>query len=286
MSAKAHRGASLVSLVEVMQRLLGDGGCPWDREQSLNDLKRYVVEEAHEVCDAIDGLGPDAARSVTSPGAVQAGPESEAVRDLREELGDLALQVVFQSEIAAHFGWFTVDDVVAAIVDKLHRRHPHVFGDQKVSGTREVLANWEKIKQAEKRDRGLLDGVPRGLPSLLAAARMGEKASRVGFDWPDPSGPRARVDDELAELDEAIASGDRAAMQHELGDVLFTVVNLARKLGLDADAALGETNRTFRRRFNAVEAQARAAGTTVDACSPETLDAYWNEAKRRERDGA
>jgi len=251
-------GRTLPRLVEIMQRLLAPEGCPWDREQTLQTLRPYVIEEAHEVVDAIDRGSPD---------------------DLREELGDLLLQIVFQSELARIAGWFGPDDVVAAICDKLVRRHPHVFGDTKVSGTREVLANWEQIKAEEKAGRGALDGVPLALPGLLRALRMGEKAARVGFDWPDGQGARDKVGEELCELDQAVASGDRAAIEHELGDTLFALVNYARKLELDPEAALRGTLERFAQRVKRVEAAAAASGKPLKTLSTEELDRMWMEAK-------
>ena len=283
MSVKAQDGATLVRLAGIMRRLLAPQGCPWDREQTLATLKRYAIEEAFEVCDAIDGLGPDAQRAVTVEGATHNRPDSAAVLHHREELGDLLLQVVFQSEMAQSWGWFGLDDVVAGISDKLERRHPHVFGDVTVGSASEVIANWEKIKLAEKKDRGALDGIPRALPALSYALRMGDKASRVGFDWPDPSGPRAKVDEELRELDEAIAAGEKERVTDELGDALFSLVNLARKLGVDPEEALTRTNRRFASRFRGVESRAKAAGRALDAHTLAELDAYWNDAKCDER---
>lgn len=245
-------------LVEIMQRLLAPNGCPWDREQTLETLRPYVIEEAHEVVDAIDRGAPD---------------------ELREELGDLLLQIVFQAELARAQGWFGPDDVVAAICEKLVRRHPHVFGDQKVSGTAEVLANWEKIKAREKEGRGVLDGVPKALPGLLRASRMGEKAARVGFDWPDLTGARAKVDEELAELDEAVRGGDRERVEHELGDVLFSLVSVARKLDVDPEAALRGTLERFAQRVRWVENQAKQNGQDLAALDEAQLDALWREAK-------
>lgn len=282
MSVKSQEGAAISRLAAVMNRLLGEGGCPWDRSQTLTSLKRYAVEEAFEVCDAIDDLGPDAERlSIASEASL--APDDERVKALRDELGDLLLQVVFQSAIAARREWFGLDDVVHAISDKLERRHPHVFGDVKVDGASEVTANWEKLKLAEKKNRAVLDGIPRGLPALLYAARMGDKAARVGFDWPDARGPREKVTEELTELDEAIASGDREHIRDELGDVLFAVVNLARKLDVDPEDSLGRTNRRFASRFRHVEQRARESGRALDEHTLAELDAYWNEAKRNER---
>ena len=280
MSVKPLASSPFARLTAVMQRLLAPDGCPWDREQTLRTLERYVVEEAFEVCDAIDALGPDADRAITQRDAVARPADDSTVAHLREELGDLLLQVVFQSEMAAAFGWFGIENVVHDICAKLERRHPHVFGDVQAGTSGEVIANWEKLKLAEKKGRGALEGIPRGMPALLCALRMGDKASRVGFDWPDAAGPRARIDDELREFDEAVASGDRDAMNDELGDVLFSVVNTARKHGLDPDEALRRCNAKFAARFRRVETLAAEAGLSLDAHGPEELEAYWQRAKR------
>ncbi len=261
-------GATFPRLVALMQRLLGEGGCPWDREQSLETLRKYVLEEACEVIDAIDAKD----RS-----------------QLREELGDLVLQVVFQAELTRREGAFAIDDVVAAIVDKLVHRHPHVFGDVKAEGSAEVLANWEKIKAAEKKGRPLLGGVPRSLPALMRAQRMGEKVSRVGFDWADASGSRAKVAEELGELDRAIAENDRAAIEEEFGDVLFALVNLARHIDVDAESALRGTIDKFARRFGHVEKRVQEHGGWGEPGKDgsklplEVLDRYWEEAKAEEK---
>lgn len=265
-------GQTFPRLVELMRRLLAPDGCPWDREQSLPTLRRYVLEEACEVIDAIDG-----------------GDRGE----LCAELGDLLLQVVFQAELARVEGAFGPDDVVAAICTKLVRRHPHVFGDVEVSGSEQVLRNWERIKVAERAGeggaKGVLSGVARSLPALTRAQRVGEKVARVGFDWPDARGSRAKVTEELGELDEAIASGDTDKAEDELGDVLFALVNLSRHAGIDAEGALRRTIDKFTRRFDHVEArvQERHGGwpTKVEQeqLSLEELDVYWDEAKRAEQ---
>jgi len=259
MQLSEQDGKSLTRLVEIMQRLLSPTGCPWDREQTLETLRPYVIEEAHEVVDAIDGGSAD---------------------ELREELGDLLLQIVFQAELARAKGWFGPDDVVSAICDKLVRRHPHVFGDAVVRDTEEVLKNWEIIKGEEKAGRGVLDGVPRALPALMRALRVGEKAARVGFDWPDAAGARAKVDEELAELDEALAAGDRAAAERELGDVLFALVSVARKAELDPEAALRGTLERFTVRVRKVEASVAGSGQKLTEVGPEALDRLWAEAKQ------
>ncbi|MET0386944.1 MAG: nucleoside triphosphate pyrophosphohydrolase [Polyangiales bacterium] len=258
MTSERQTGRSLPRLVDIMQRLLAPDGCPWDREQTLESLRPYVIEEAHEVVEAIEQGTP---------------------ADLREELGDLLFQIVFQSELAQAKGWFGLDDVVSGVVDKLVRRHPHVFGSEKVSGTAEVLANWEALKAAEKVGRGVLDGVPKALPALLRASRVGEKAARVGFEWPDLAGARAKVDEELAELDEAVASCDRAHAERELGDVLFALVSVARKLEIDPEAALRGTLDRFGQRVGSVERQAKAQGVELSHLEPAALDALWQQAK-------
>lgn len=262
MSPHPGRGESLPRLVEIMQRLLAPDGCPWDRAQSLGSLKAYLIEEAYEVCDAI---------------------ERRDQKALCEELGDVLLQIVFQSEIARANGWFGPDDVVGAICDKLVRRHPHVFGEGKARTPEEVHDNWEKLKateRAEKGGGGALDGVPASLPGLLAAARVTEKAAQVGFDWPEVDGPRHKIDEELAELDAAVAAGDKAAAADELGDVLFSLVNVARKLGIDPEDALRGTTRRFKDRFGKVEAAAKAQGRALSSMTLAEMDAIWEQAKR------
>jgi tetrapyrrole methylase family protein/MazG family protein/ATP diphosphatase len=260
-------GATVTRLVALMRRLLGPEGCPWDREQSFETLRKYVLEEACEVIDAIDG-GDRAA--------------------LQEELGDLLLQVVFQAELARKEGSFAIDDVASGIVDKLVRRHPHIFADGDAGTPDEVLQSWERIKAAEKKDRrgGLLGGVPRSLPALVRAQTIGEKVRRVGFDWPDAAGSRGKVAEEIGELDRAIAAGDAAAVEEELGDVLFALVNLARHVEVDAEGALRRTIEKFTSRFAHVETRVREehggwGGAAGDAPNLplEVLDRYWEEAK-------
>jgi MazG family protein len=255
----AQDGATFVRLVELMRRLLAPDGCPWDRDQNMASVRRYVLEEAAEVADAID---------------------REDHVELQAELGDLMLQVVFLGELAAAEGRFGQDDIVAGIVDKLVRRHPHVFGDVEAKDAAEALGSWERVKAMERSKsgdtRGLLGSIPRSLPALVRAQRLGEKASTVGFDWPDKGGPRAKIDEELGELDAVDAQ-----VEHEIGDVLFAVVNLARHLGVDADAALTRANDRFTKRFAHVEqrVQANHGGFENGKLPLETLDGYWNEAK-------
>jgi MazG family protein len=264
---EAQDGSTLTRLVQVMQRLLAPDGCPWDREQSFETLRKYALEEACEVIDAIDSGDRTA---------------------IREELGDLLLQVVFQAELGRREGAFAIDDVVSGIVEKLVHRHPHVFGDMDAKDADEVLRNWEKIKAKEKGERGLLGGVPRSLPALTRAQRVGEKVERVGFDWPDARGSRAKVTEELAELDHAIATGDAQAIEDEMGDVLFALVNLSRHVKVDAEGALRRTIDKFTRRFSHVEGRVKDVhggwGAHGEKNLPlETLDTYWEEAKTHEK---
>jgi nucleoside triphosphate diphosphatase len=259
-------GEKFQHLVSLMARLRAPGGCPWDREQSFETLRKYVLEEACEVIDAIDS-----------------GDRTE----LREELGDLLLQVIFQAELARREEAFGIDDVIAGIVEKLVKRHPHVFGGLEAKDSDEVLRNWEKLKAREKGERGILSGVPRSMPALTRAQRIGEKVARVGFDWADANGSRAKVAEEMAELDRAVEAGDTSAVEEEMGDVLFALVNLSRHLRVDAEGALRRTIDKFATRFAHVERRVReehggwgdhAGG---DEHLPlEVLDRYWEEAKR------
>jgi tetrapyrrole methylase family protein/MazG family protein/ATP diphosphatase len=263
-----QRGQTYASLVALMQRLLAADGCPWDREQDLLSLRKYVLEEACEVIDAID---------------------SGDREQIREELGDLALQVVFLSELARTEGSFGPDDVMRGIVEKLVRRHPHVFGDTSVSSSEEVLVNWERTKAEEKRGRGVLEGVARSLPALYRAQRMSDRVSRVGFDWPDGRGSREKVSEELRELDEALAGKDPARVEAELGDLLFAIVNLARHAKIDAETALRGACDRFSARFAHVERRVKEEhggwprgddGKPTQGLTLAVLDRYWDEAKR------
>jgi len=257
-------GAEVTKLCGLMQRLLAPGGCPWDREQTLETLVPYLVEETYEVVDALASGNAD---------------------DHREELGDLLLQIVFQSELRFAEGKFGIDDVARGIVAKLVRRHPHVFGDVVAKDAGDVLANWAKLKAAEKAEKGkhgALDGIPKSAPALLRATRAGEKAGAVGFDWPDADGPRAKIDEELRELDEARRGGNRVQMQRELGDLLFSTVNLARRMGLDAEQALRDSTDRFARRFGHVERTLAEQGRAVSDAPPDEQERLWQSAKRAE----
>ena len=259
-------GTTIGRLVGVMRRLLGPDGCPWDREQSLETMRKYILEEACEVIDAID---------------------SKDRNLLKEELGDLLLQVVFAAELARNEKAFAIDDVVSGIVEKLVSRHPHVFGDLDLETADEVLRNWEKIKSQEKKDRGLLAGVPRSMPALNRAQRIGEKVQRVGFDWPDARGSREKVGEEMGELDRAIAAGDQAGIEEEMGDVLFALMNLSRHLKVDAEGSLRRTIDKFMKRFDHVEARVREehGGWAGQPMPLEVLDSYWEEAKAKGKAG-
>jgi tetrapyrrole methylase family protein/MazG family protein len=248
-------------LVEVMRRLRGPGGCPWDREQDHRSLRGYFVEEVHEALEALD---------------------DEDWPRFRGELGDVMLQIVFHAQLAAEEGRFDIADVLAAINGKLLRRHPHVFGQVEVTGPDEVLANWEHIKRGEDdgADReSVLDGVPRGLPALQRAEVLQRKASRVGFDWRDVDPVWGKVAEETKELREATAAGDDGRREAELGDLLFAVVNLARFLGVDPEQALNGACRRFDERFRQVEAAAGAAGRDMRAMTIGELDELWEAAK-------
>lgn len=251
---------SLPWLVNIMQALLAPDGCPWDRQQTLQTLRRYLVEETYEVLDAID----------------EGDPEHHC-----EELGDLMFQVVFQAALAG----LPMERIISGIGHKLLRRHPHVFGDAEVDGPAQVRANWEQIKRQERgADRGALAGVPRSMPPLARAQQLTDKAAGVGFDWPEARGARRKVSEELAELDQAVEQADPAAQAHELGDVLLAVVNWGRKLGLDCDGALRQANARFEGRFAAVEQALARQGETMQHSTLEQLDRLWDAAKKAERE--
>ena len=251
-------GKKFEELVALMRRLRAPDGCPWDREQTYKTIAAHTLEETHEVLEAID---------------------REDYDGLCEELGDLLLQVLFYAQIAAEEGRFTIDDVVAAIAKKLVHRHPHVFGDTKVTGADEVLKQWEKLKKDEGK-KTVLGGVPAALPSLLKAFRLGEKTSRVGFDWPDVEGILAKVEEEAHELHEARATGTEAEVDHEYGDLLFTLANLGRFLGTDPEGSLRRANDRFIGRFKHIERRAGEMNRALQSLSPEEWNDLWEEAKR------
>ncbi len=251
-------------LLEIMERLRDPAaGCPWDLQQDFRSIAPHTLEEAYEVADAI---------------------EREDLRALRDELGDLLFQVVFHSRLASEQGAFGFADVVDAICDKLRRRHPHVFGGSRVADAAEQSRVWESLKAGERRSlgqgSGALHGIPMALPALSRARKLGRRAADAGFDWPDTRGPRAKIDEELAELDRAVA-GDRSPgrMESELGDLLFSVVNLARHLELDPETALRGANERFERRYAHLEQALAACGVAPGAADQALLDQLWAAAK-------
>jgi len=257
-----ERRPDLGELVAIMDRLRGPAGCPWDREQDYGTLRGYLLEECYEVAEALD---------------LDDGP------GLCEELGDLLFQIVFLARIAKEQGRFDIDDVLAGIAAKMVRRHPHVFGDASAANSAEVLRHWEEIKRREKADghgaRSTLDGIPAALPALVKAQRLGTKAARVGFDWTRPEDVLEKFDEELGEVREALAAGNRAALHEELGDLLFTVAMLARRLDVDAERALQDANRKFATRFGRVEAQLAQRAGGLAGADAALLERLWNEAK-------
>ena len=265
MKAKSDT-ASVTRLLEIMARLRDrDRGCPWDLEQTFATIAPYTIEEAYEVADAI---------------------ERNDLRELKDELGDLLFQVVFHARMAEEAGAFAFDDVARAICDKMLRRHPHVFGDQKVAGSAQLSKRWEEIKRDERGATeprsGVLDDVPIGLPALTRAVKLGKRAATVGFDWPDVARVRAKVDEELAELDAAAAGGKRDEVAAEMGDLLFSIANWCRHLELDPETCLRSANERFARRFRSVEAAVAASGQPWSSFDADALDALWRRAKATE----
>lgn len=258
-------GAPFEKMVEVMRRLRAPDGCPWDREQTLESIRAYIVEEAYELADAIT---------------------RGDLEDIREECGDLLLQVIFVAQIAAESGFFTLDDVIRNLSEKLIRRHPHVFGQTRADSSGEVLQNWEAIKTGEKeaknkKDKSLLAGVPEGMPPLAKAFRIQGKAAHVGFDWPrgDLSPVYGKVEEEMGELKEAVGEGEDSLIEEEMGDLFFAAVNLARHLNVNPDGALSRANRKFSRRFREVERSVAEAGRPWKDFTLEELDKLWERAK-------
>lgn len=259
-------GVLFERLLDIMHRLRGPSGCPWDREQTRTSLKPYLIEESYEVLEAI---------------------EAGSSEPLREELGDLLFQVVFHAEIAAERGEFAMADVLRHLGDKMVSRHPHVFGDARVDTPHQALAQWEAIKHreaaAQGRRRSVIEGVPRALPSLLRAQRIQSKAARVNFDWPDAQAAWTKVEEEVREASAALAGGDRERLQEELGDVLFSLVNVARLSALDAEDALHGAIEKFRRRFTTMEDDLIARGKSVASVSSAELEDSWEAVKAQER---
>lgn len=257
---------ALAEAVAIMARLRGPNGCPWDREQTFDSIKRHTLEETYEVFDAI---------------------ERRAWPDLKDELGDLLLQVLFYAQMASEAGHFNIADVAANLNAKLIRRHPHIFGDVEATDADAVLRNWEQIKRAEKQASGkqqdsTLDDIPRTMPAMLEAGKLGSRAAKVGFDWPSADGLFDKLQEEIAELQAelppAATKPTSPAAEEELGDLLFTAVNLARHLKLDPESALRSSNAKFRRRFAAMESEAGGMDALA-GLTPQQLDELWNRAK-------
>lgn len=258
---------AIAEAISIMARLRGPGGCPWDREQTFDSIKRHTLEETYEVFDAI---------------------ERRAWPDLKDELGDLLLQVLFYAQMASEAGYFTIVDVAANLNAKLIRRHPHIFGDVQADDSDAVLRNWEQIKRAEKAESAsvqasMMDDIPRTMPAMLEAGKLGSRAAKVGFDWPNADGLFDKLQEEIAELQAELPStAEQAtastAAEEELGDLLFTAVNLARHLKLDPESALRTCNAKFRRRFAAMESVAGSADA-LTALTSSQLEELWSRAK-------
>lgn len=279
-SAGAHKRTAQVAgkrvgklfedLVAVQARLRAPGGCPWDREQTHLSLRTYLIEEAYEVLDAI---------------------EKANAPELAEELGDLLLQILFHADMAREAGAFDISDVITGIRDKMIRRHPHVFGNVKAKTSAQVLKNWVQLKAKEKQSSSTqgaehqnaassaLDGVPRNLPALLEAYQMTRRAAQVGFDWDSIEGILEKLGEEIAELKAALKCSDLRAAEEEVGDILFSVVNIARFLGFDPEVTLKYSNFKFKQRFQDMEVQASLAGRTLAQLSKEELESLWEAAK-------
>ncbi len=246
-------------LVEIMATLRSENGCPWDRKQTLETLKSFLIEEAYETVDAID---------------------EKDFEKLKEELGDLLLQIIFQSRIAEECGKFTIEDVVKTINEKMLRRHPHVFGNDRVNSTDEVLENWEKIKAKErekKKEKGFLSGIAKNLPALQVAYQIGVKTSRIGFDWKTPDEVIEKFREEWSEFEKAKKTGDLKKIKEEIGDVLFTIAQIARKLDIDPEDALRLSNKKFMKRFKFVE-----ENTNIYNSSINKMEELWQKAKKKE----
>jgi tetrapyrrole methylase family protein/MazG family protein len=263
MNAQNGRNNPFQRLVELMATLRGPDGCPWDRKQTPESLKPFLVEECYEVVDAIEEGSP---------------------AEVRDELGDLLFQIIFHARIAEEAGQFTINDVITAIHEKMTRRHPHVFGDDKLSTDKEVLSNWEEIKRREKghEDRkSILEGVPKELPSLLRAHRLQERAARIGFDWAHLNEALPKLDEEITEFKESLRSEDAGKIEEELGDVFFMLVNISRFLGVNPEDALRKTISKFIHRFRYIEEHAEQAGRSLNDMTIDEMERLWQESKMK-----
>lgn len=251
----------ITPLTDVMRILREPGGCPWDREQNHRSIRQNFIEEVYEFLEAVD---------------------ADDVDGMREELGDVLMQVVFHARMAQEAERFDLQDVIDEVVDKLIRRHPHVFGNLDVENSAEVLKNWDAIKKTEKTERtSVLDGVTKDLPGLLRAYKLQHKAAKVGFDWEKPEDCWAKVEEEIRELREAQAEGDKAHIEEEYGDLLFAMVNYGRQIGVEGEVAINACNNKFECRFRDVEKQVQESGKDWKEFSLDELEALWQEAKKK-----
>lgn len=252
-----NTGKLFEELVDIMSKLRAPDGCPWDREQTCKSIAPHTLEETYEVLAAID---------------------QNDMAELKEELGDLLLQILFYSQIAKEEGSFSIDAVIEGIKAKLIHRHPHVFGGTKVDGPGQVLKQWEELKKAEGK-KSVLGGVPKNLPALLQAFRLGEKTSRVGFDWPDAGGILDKIEEEARELHEALDGNNQDEIDHEYGDILFALANLGRFIKIDPEGALRRANKRFIKRFDCIEKEAQKSGRELKSLTLKEWDELWEKAK-------
>lgn len=252
-----------IQLVEIVKTLRSPEGCPWDREQNLLSIKNHFLEEAFELVDALD---------------------NEDIPNIREELGDIIFHVVFHSVMAEEEGKFNLEDVIAEVNEKLIRRHPHVFGDLGKIDTEEVVVNWEKIKEQEKKNKrkSVLDDIPGSFPSIQRSQKMQERVRKVGFDWPNMAECMEKVNEEINEFKEAVDTGIKKDIEHELGDVFFALINLSRFLKVDPDEALRKANKRFHKRFSYIEQNLQERGLSSEDATIEQMEELWQEAKKME----
>jgi len=254
----SHKLEPFNRLIEIMAVLRSPGGCNWDRKQTHKSLLPYLIEETYEVVEAV---------------------ESEDHNHLREELGDLLIQVIFHARIAEEAGHFDINDAIDGINEKLINRHPHVFGEKKDLDPEQVRDQWEKIKIDSGEKKSVINGIPKSAPALVKAFRFGEKAGGVGFDWENAADVMDKIKEEIGEVEVEIQNGDKEKLEHEIGDVLFAISSLARKMDINPEQALNKTLQKFQKRFNHIEAKVAESGKTFDAFNLDQLEAWWQEAK-------
>jgi len=250
---------ALESLIKIVAKLRSKNGCPWDKKQNFKSIKEPLIEESYEVVDAIN---------------------SKDFNKLKEELGDLLIQIVFLSQLSKEKKYFNINDVIETAVEKLKRRHPHIFGSVKVKGVKDVLKNWEKIKKSENNNKYILDGIPNILPALLKAKKVQNKVSRFGFDWKNVEGPMEKLNEELKEFKNAVKSNKKNKIEEELGDIIFTIVNIGRFYHINPEEALNKTVKKFIKRFNYIEKKIKESGKSITDVSLEEMDSLWDEAKK------